>query len=201
MKRVDEATDEKLFENYRGGDRQAFVVLIKRYEKELYNFLLRFLGKPAIAEEVFQETFLQVHVSAASFDATRQFRPWLYTIAANKARDTIRHRARRPAIHLTGLDDELGSSELWDTLVREETTPEQLVLQKEMRQAVRDAVERMPDSLKEILILAYFNQLQYKEIAQVLSVPLGTVKSRLHAAVAAFSKQYRKTTGEGTQEP
>src|SRR5271170_6490263 len=83
-------SDEQLMAAYRGGDRDSFVELVKRYERELFHFLARFLGDRTAAEDIFQETFLQVHQSAGTFDADRRFRPWLFTIAANKARDLIR---------------------------------------------------------------------------------------------------------------
>ena len=88
-------TDEQLLAEYLRGDRQAFTELIGRYQSELYNYLLKFLSQPALAEDVFQETFLQVHLSAESFQAERRFRPWLYTIAVNKARDLLRKQKRR----------------------------------------------------------------------------------------------------------
>src|SRR3954471_16738281 len=75
----------------------SFSQLVERYQRELFHFLVRFLGDRAAAEDVFQETFLQVHQSAEQFDPQRRFRPWLFTIAANKARDLIRSQARRPA--------------------------------------------------------------------------------------------------------
>src|SRR4029079_3613198 len=86
----------QLIAEYRAGDKARFAVLVLRYQRELYHFLVRFLGDRAAAEDVFQETFLQVHQSAAQFDVSRRFRPWLFTIAANKARDLIRSQARRP---------------------------------------------------------------------------------------------------------
>src|SRR4030081_956556 len=91
-----EPTDEQLLSEYRTGDKSAFSKLVSRYQRELYHFLVRFLGNRASAEDVFQETFLQVHQSAEQFDPQRRFRPWLFTIAANKARDLIRSQARRP---------------------------------------------------------------------------------------------------------
>ena len=194
--RTDIPTDEELLEAYRAGDNDSFAALVRRYEKELYNFLHKFLGKPALAEEVFQEAFLQVHLSIDRFERSRRFRPWLYTIAANKARDLIRHRARRPAVHLTALDDENGKADLWDSLLREETTAADIVESKERHQLVRQTVDDLPEHLREILILAYFNQISYKEMAETLSIPLGTVKSRLHAAVATFAKEYGKNAGE-----
>src|SRR6266540_4130880 len=92
----DEPTDERLLTEYRAGDKAQFAILVLRYQRELYHFLVRFLGDRAAAEDVFQETFLQVHQSADQFDVSRRFRPWLFTIAANKARDLIRSQARRP---------------------------------------------------------------------------------------------------------
>src|SRR5580698_3869871 len=89
-------TDEELFAAYRRGDRASFQQLVERYQRELFHFLVRFLGDRAAAEDIFQETFLQIHQSAQDFDAQRRFRPWLFTIAANKARDLMRSNARRP---------------------------------------------------------------------------------------------------------
>jgi RNA polymerase sigma-70 factor (ECF subfamily) len=186
-------SDEQLLAAYQAGDQQAFAGLIRRYEKELYNFLLRFLGQPSLAEDIFQETFLQVHLSADTFETHRRFRPWLFTIAANKARDLLRSRARRPTVQLTGApDDEDGGGSLWDNLLRDEATPDKLFDQVQEQERVRQVVAMLPDHLREILMMAYFNQLSYKEMAQILDIPLGTVKSRLHAAVAAFSRKYRE---------
>src|SRR5947209_6426278 len=92
----DVRSDEQLLEAYRFGDKATFSHLVERYQRELFHFLVRFLGDRAAAEDVFQETFLQVHQSAEQFDPQRRFRPWLFTIAANKARDLIRSQARRP---------------------------------------------------------------------------------------------------------
>src|SRR4051812_5021886 len=89
-------TDEQLLSAYRSGDKASFSNLVTRYQRELFHFLIRFLGDRAAAEDVFQEAFLQVHQSADQFDLQRRFRPWLFTIAANKARDLMRSQARRP---------------------------------------------------------------------------------------------------------
>ena len=189
-------SDEQLLAAYQGGDDAAFAQLVKRYEKALYNYLLRFLGKKALAEDVFQETFLQVHVSADRFDLSRRFRPWLYTIASNKARDLLRSSARRPAMQLTGLEDKDGEGQLMEMLVRDNTTPDAVLEKKQQAELVRKAVADMPERLREILILAYFEQLSYKEMAESLAIPLGTVKSRLHSAVAHFGQQYNEMSGD-----
>ena len=193
---MEQISDEQLLAQSRTGDKDAFAQLVRRYEQELYNFLLRFLGKASLAEDVFQEAFLQVHLSADSFDISRRFRPWLYTIAANKARDLLRSRARRPAIQITATGDEMNETDLWHNLVRDETTPEDIFDRKLQKEMVRKVVSELSDNLREILVLAYFEQLSYKEMAEVLGIPLGTVKSRLHSAVAAFSKKYAEMDKE-----
>ena len=187
-------TDEQLIANHLNGDTEAFSLLVGRYETELYRYLVSFTGQHSVAEEAFQEAFLQVHLVAERFEQTRKFRPWLYTIAVNKARDILRARGRRPSVQITSVDDKSSESDLWAHLLREEDTPETLYEQKELRELVHTVIGQMSENLREILLLAYFNQLQYKEIAEVVGVPLGTVKSRLHSAVKLFSKLYMETT-------
>jgi RNA polymerase sigma-70 factor, ECF subfamily len=189
---VKQITDEQLIDSFRSGDEKAFAELVRRYERELYGFLLRFLGRQAAAEDVFQEAFLQVHLSADRFETHRRFRPWLYTIAANKARDYLRREKRRPTVQLTGgSDDDDDGTRMLQEFVRDDTTPDVVLHEKEQKELVRKVVAEVPDHLREILVLGYFEQLSYKEMAEVLSIPLGTVKSRLHAAVAMFGKLYR----------
>jgi len=188
-----EGSDEMLLANYRRGDRGSFQKLVERYQRELFHFLVRFLGDRAAAEDVFQETFLQVHQSADQFDPSRRFRPWLFTIAANKARDLIRSQARRPTNPLQasinpGDDD---SGEFMDLMSSVEDPPDEPMQRAELQQSVQKAVASMPEHLREILLLSYFHQFPYKQISDILEIPLGTVKSRLHAAVAHFADRWK----------
>jgi RNA polymerase sigma-70 factor (ECF subfamily) len=189
----DQRTDEQLLADYRGGDRQSFAALVARYQRELFHFLVRFLGDRAAAEDVFQETFLQIHQSAEQFDPQRRFRPWLFTIAANKARDLIRSQARRPTNPLQASinpgDEESG--EFIDLMQSVENAPDQPMERQELQQSVHQTVMGMPEHLREILLLSYFHQFPYKQISDILEIPLGTVKSRLHAAVAHFADRWR----------
>jgi RNA polymerase sigma-70 factor (ECF subfamily) len=190
-----EKTDEQLLAAYRQGDRPSFTHLMSRYQRELYHFLVRFLGNRASAEDVFQETFLQVHQSAEQFDLTRKFRPWLFTIAANKARDLIRSQARRPTNPLQasispGDDD---SGEFIDLMESAAAVPSEPMERAELQEMVQRTVAGMPEHLREILLLSYFHQFPYKQIGEILDIPLGTVKSRLHAAVAFFADRWRSS--------
>lgn len=190
-----ERSDEQLLAAYRHGDRISFADLVTRYQRELFHFLIRFLGDRAAAEDIFQETFLQVHQSAETFDPQRRFRPWLFTIAANKARDLIRSNARRPTspLHATiqGGDDEGG--EFLDLMSSASAVPTEDLERQELQASVQKTVMAMPEHLREILLLSYFHQFPYKQISDILEIPLGTVKSRLHAAVAHFAERWRAT--------
>lgn len=187
-------SDEQLVELYRQGREPAYAQLVERYQIELFHFLMRFVGRRMIAEDLFQEAFLQVHLSIDTFDTSRRFRPWLFTIAANKARDWLRRNSTANARTLSaplGTADEPGPQVL-DLLQSDIDLPDEAAEAEEVRQRVREAIDTMPANLKEVLVLAYFNQFPYKDIAQMLGVPLGTVKSRLHTAVAAFAEAWKK---------
>jgi RNA polymerase sigma-70 factor (ECF subfamily) len=193
-----DSSDEALLVAYREGDRGAFRDLIDRYRHELLAFLTRFLSNRAAAEDVFQETFLQIHLSADSFDAARTFKPWLFTIAANKARDHHRRQKRRA---MTSLSAPLGNSgdagSLVDLIDGQFDAPESSLEREEEGRLVKEVVDGLPSHYREILLLAYFQRMSYQQVAEVLSVPLGTVKSRLHAAVACFAESWRVRRARG----
>lgn len=200
MQLAEGISDEVLFERYRGGDTGALRTLVERYHGELIRFLYRLVGDQAGAEDVFQEAFLQVHLSAASFDATRRFRPWLFTIAANKGRDHLRKKGRRRTLELSapvGGDD---GETFVDLLEMDIAQPDAKMDTEEMNKKVQRAVEMLSPTLREILLLAYFNRLSYAAISDELEIPLGTVKSRLHAAVASFAKAWERVQAEGMAE-
>lgn len=186
-------SDEQLIELYRQGHHAVFETLIRRYRLELFHFLVRFLNNRVAAEDVFQEAFLQVHLSADTFDTERRFKPWLFTIAANKARDHMRRESRRPAAPLSapiGNDGPEGAT-FADLLSDELPMPDVRMQEQELTERVQAAIGQLPDHLREILLLAYFQKLSYNEIAEALSIPLGTVKSRLHTAVGTFAKAWK----------
>jgi len=189
-------TDEQLLQDYQDGDAAAFRALIERHQEDLLRFLARLTGDRQAAEDVFQETFLQVHISADTFDATRKFKPWLFTIAANKAQNMLRKRVRRQEVDLSAplSRDPEGGQTFIDLMEVSVPLPDEAMQGQERDQLVQKAVDRMPQSLKEILLLAYFQRLSYAQIAEELDIPLGTVKSRLHAAVAAFAKHWQNVS-------
>ena len=189
------ATDEDLLANYLAGDQAAFAELVRRYQLELFAFLQRFVSDAQVAEDLFQETFIQVHRNVRTFDPARQFRPWVFTIAANKARDYLRAAGRRGTQSLdnaTALD---ANTTFLDLLESDEPAPiDDLTRAEDIRQ-VQVALAELPEAYREVLLLSYFHRFAYRDIAEMLKVPLGTVKSRLHAALAQFAKTYRRRFG------
>lgn len=183
--------DEAVFVAFRNGDPLAYRTLIERHHDDLLRFLTRLVGERVAAEDVFQETFLQVHQSAHTFDESRKFRPWLFTIAANKGRDYLRKKKRQRAMELSapvGSGD--GRTTFVDLLEVRVPSPDDGMLREERDEMVQQALSKVSPTLREVLLLAYFQKLSYAQIAEDLSIPLGTVKSRMHAAVAAFARAW-----------
>jgi RNA polymerase sigma-70 factor (ECF subfamily) len=187
------ANDADLLERYAAGDEDAFAQIIARYKDGLYAFLRRFLNQQDLLEDVFQETFLQLFSSRDSFDTSRALRPWLFTIAINKARDALRKQQRTAATSLGTLSEpaEMSISDAVNTLTSYETTPYDEIEKSETAERVRQVIATLPENLREILVLGYFEQFSYKQMAEMLGIPIGTVKSRLHTAVVQFTKKWQ----------
>ena len=192
-----EWTDEDLMLDYRErGNRRSFEQLVQRYERELYNYLRHYLGDAEMAEDAFQTTFLQVHLKCDKFEPGRKVRPWLYTVATNQAIDAQRKNRRHRMVSLDrrfgsgGNDDVASLVELIDS---GEQDPLDQLRSAERDETVRDAVERLPEALKQAVMLVYYQGMKYREAAEVLSIPVGTVKSRLHAAVYKLNELLTRT--------
>ncbi|HIJ54180.1 MAG TPA: sigma-70 family RNA polymerase sigma factor [Planctomycetes bacterium] len=190
-------TDAELLARFAEGDEAAFRELVNRYKNSLYAFLKQFLNHQDLVEDTFQETFLQVFTSRASFDTSRPLRPWLFTIAANKAKDALRKRQRTAATTIGTMADaaEMSFDDVLNSLTADETMPYEVLQKNETAARVGQVISDMPENLREILILAYFNKFSYKQMAHILSIPIGTVKSRLHTAVGRFAKEWKAAAG------
>lgn len=193
-------TDEQLVRRYVKGEREALRQIIDRYQVDLMRFLVRLTGSRDAAEDAFQDTFLQLHLSAARFDTSRRLRPWLFTIAANKARDGLRKKARQPLLVLSKPVGDSDGAEMVDLLEIDIPSPSAGMLSSEQQRLVDRAVAQLSHPLREVLLLAYFQRLSYAQIAEELDIPLGTVKSRLHAAVASFAKFWQQVSAADSTE-
>jgi RNA polymerase sigma-70 factor, ECF subfamily len=182
-------TDEELLIEYRQtGDRDLFTLLVRRYERELYSYLRRYLGDSEMAEDAFQASFLQVHLKCDQFETGRRFRPWLYTIATNQAIDAQRRNKRHRMVSLdhSGTVQQQEYGPLADLLISEEPDPASHVSRVERGELVQQALDELSEPMRRVIYLVYYQGLKYREAAEILSIPVGTVKSRLHAAVAKF---------------
>jgi RNA polymerase sigma-70 factor (ECF subfamily) len=195
-------SDSELLARYGAGDELAFRELVTRYKNSLYAFLRQFLNRLDLVEDVFQETFLQLYTSRASFDQSRPLRPWLFTIAANKAKDALRKKQRTAAIPISTIadSDDLSFGDVLNAITSDSTTPSDNLERTEMALRIEQVMANMPENLRQILTLAYFNKFSYKQMADILSIPIGTVKSRLHTAVGYFAKDWKASDGDKENE-
>jgi RNA polymerase sigma-70 factor (ECF subfamily) len=184
--------DTGLLQRYAAGEEGAFRELVGEYKDRIYAFLSRFLNRSDLVDDVFQETFLQLYVSRDTFDLSKPLRPWLFTIAANKAKDALRRRQRIDATHLGSMfdGDEYSIDDVLNTLDSDTHLPYDDLIKEETAGAVKRVIARMPAKLSKILILAYFHKFSYAEIAGILGIPVGTVESRLHTAVGRFAEDW-----------
>ena len=188
-------SDEELLRRCRADDDSAaFASLVHRYERELLSYLRRYLGNAEMADDVFQATFLQVHLKKEQFEEGRRFRPWLYTIATNQAIDAQRRNRRH---RMASLDNRSGGSEdvaaLVEMLAGDGRTADEQMEDEEAREWVRRAVNELPDTLKSTLVLVYNQGMKYREAADVLGIPVGTVKSRLNSALLKLNESWQRT--------
>lgn len=205
MEGLDRFSDEELMGQYREeGRADIFTELVHRYERELYRYLARYLGDPNLAEDVFQNTFLQIHLKRGLFEEGRAFRPWLYAIATHQAVDSLRKAGRHPTVSLdqrvANPNHESDAGALIDMLVGDSSGPLDELQEAERQQWVRDSISRLPETLRQTLVLAYHQDLKYREIAEILKIPVGTVKSRLHAALEKLQQMARSSKRFGEEQ-
>jgi RNA polymerase sigma-70 factor (ECF subfamily) len=188
--------DVQLLQRYAAGDEGAFQEIVNQYKDGVYAFLRRFLNDRDLVDDVFQETFLQLYASRDTFDLSKPLRPWLFTIAANKAKDALRRTQRIDSTNLGSMfdSDEHSIDDVLNTLDYDERLPYDDLIQEETAAQVKQIIARMPARLREILLLAYFQKFSYGEISGILGIPVGTVKSRLHTAVGQFAERWQAVT-------
>lgn len=187
-------TDEELLLQYREtGDRELYAQLVYRYERELFSYLRRYLGNAEMAEDVFQTAFLQVHLKCEQFDAGRRFRPWLYTIATNAAIDARRRNKKHATVSLDTPreQDHEDVGRLVNLLESGDLGPSDSIVREEANKLVRNTLDQLPESMHAVIQLVYYQGMKYREAADVLDIPVGTVKSRLHSAIAKLTDVWK----------
>ena len=163
-----------------GGETEAFELLVLEYQKNVYNVALRITGNAEDAADMAQEAFIKAFNSISSFKGDSRFSVWLYRIVSNVSVDFLRSKARRPSSSLSIENEEGETVEL--EIADESLSPEKLLETKLSSQAVRRGLDSLPEDYRQILLLREIQGLSYDEIAQVLDIEIGTVKSRIFRA-------------------
>ena len=179
----EQITDQELVEKAQQGDKKAFNLLVVRYQNRVAGLLTRYVYRDDIPDIV-QESFIKAYRSLASFRGESAFYTWLYRIAVNTAKNHLTALGRRPPKEDILAED----AESYDagTQLRETDTPENLVLSNELKRVVFETIENLPEELKMAITLREIEGLSYEEIAEVMSCPVGTVRSRIFRAREAI---------------
>jgi RNA polymerase sigma-70 factor (ECF subfamily) len=181
-----EPTEKELIARAVGGDQHAYGILVERYSDFVYTVVLRVVGSAEDAEDVAQEAFVRAHRALPRFRGDSKFSSWLYRIAVNRALTHLKRRTRRPDTV------EMTVSPHVEAEVRSRRTsedPERLVLKEEFRALVRGAVAKLPPRYRAAVTLFYLEERSYKEVAETLGVPMGTLKTHLHRARAILKQE------------
>ncbi len=171
----------------RRGDPQAMVSLLERYQHRLYRFLVRLVHEPATAEDLFQQTWLRVAENAKKFDPIRGFEPWLFSIARNLTMDYFRR------VRPESLDEPLPSGDSRAEMIPDVKMSAVEILMREQRtNRLAQTMSELSPIYCEVLTLRFEEEMKLEEIAEVLSIPLPTVKTRLRRALEAMRVKLEK---------
>jgi RNA polymerase sigma-70 factor (ECF subfamily) len=186
--------DQELVRRVQSGDQSAFNVLVLKYQHRVLKLISRFVRDAAEAEDVAQEAFLKAYRALASFRGDSAFYTWLYRIAINTAKNALVAQRRRPV----DFDLDLQDPEQFErqAKLKEADTPEGVVLTEEIRQAVEQAMEQLPEDLRTAIVLRELEGLSYEEIAAAMDCPVGTVRSRIFRAREAIDKKLKPLLDE-----
>ena len=174
------SSDQILVAKCQKGDKQAFELLIKKYQRRIFHLIYRITQNPAVVESLAQDVFLKAYRSISSFRGSSRFYTWLYRIAVNTSLSYIKkesvgeNREKR-------VDYDLHASNLAVDSMRVED-PEELLMRKEFFKHLVGSLRRLPEELRTAVVLREFTGLNYEEIAEVMEIPLGTVRSRIFRA-------------------
>jgi len=169
------------------GDQNAFADIVSLYQHKLYQVCYRMLGNKQESEDIAQEAFVRAYMNLHTFDQKRKFSTWLYRIATNLCIDRI--RKKKPDYYL---DAEVAGTEgldMYSQIAADEKLPEEQLEQMELQDRIQYEIGRLPDKYRSVIVLKYIEELSLQEISEILDMPLGTVKTRIHRGREALRKQ------------
>jgi RNA polymerase sigma-70 factor (ECF subfamily) len=190
----DREVDQQLVERAQRGDKRAFELLVIKYQRKLGRLLSRMVRDPGEVEDVTQEAFIKAYRALPNFRGESAFYTWLYRIAINTAKNYLVALGRR-APTTTEFDNEDAESFDDAEALRDTSTPENLMMGREVATAVNRAVEALPEDLRTAITLREIEGLSYEEIAGVMDCPIGTVRSRIFRAREAIAVELRPLLG------
>ncbi len=173
-------TDQYLVERAQRGDKQAFDILVTKYQHRITKLVSRFLNDSGDVLDVTQEAFIKAYRAIPNFRGESAFYTWLYRIAVNTAKNHLVAQARRPP----SVDVDASEAEQFErgSALKEYATPERLLLKDEIERIVAETIEALPEDLRIAITLRELEGLSYEEIAEVMTCPVGTVRSRIFRA-------------------
>jgi RNA polymerase sigma-70 factor (ECF subfamily) len=186
---TERGVDQALVARVQRGDKTAFDLLVRKYQHKVAKLVSRYVRDRAEAEDVTQEAFIRAYRAIGSFRGDSAFYTWLYRIAVNTAKNYLESQGRRPPgsdVEIEGAEQLHGADGL-----RENATPERHLLTDEIARTVRQAIEALPDDLRQAITLREIEGLSYEEIAEVMDCPIGTVRSRIFRAREAIDKELK----------
>ncbi|WP_334059696.1 RNA polymerase sigma factor RpoE [Alteromonas sp. S005] len=182
----EQITDQQLVEKVQRGDKNAFNLLVTRYQHKVMHLVSRYVKNTGDVADVTQEAFIKAYRALPNFRGDSAFYTWLYRIAVNSAKNYLVSQGRKPPA--SDVDaDEADFYEGSDAL-KEQSTPERSLLSEEIEDTLFKVVEKLPDDLRMAITLREIEGLSYEEIANVMSCPVGTVRSRIFRAREAIDK-------------
>jgi RNA polymerase sigma-70 factor (ECF subfamily) len=186
----DREIDRLLVERAQRGDKQAFGLLVQKYQRKLARLLSRFIRDPTEVEDVAQEAFVKAYRALPAFRGDSAFYTWLYRIGINTAKNYLMAMGRRaPTSTMLEAEEAEGFDE--GEQLRDINTPESVLLSKEIAQTVNATIEKLPEELRSAIQLREIEGMSYEDIAKVMDCPIGTVRSRIFRAREAIAEQLR----------
>ena len=186
----DREIDRLLVERAQRGDKQAFGLLVQKYQRKLARLLSRFIRDPSEVEDVAQEAFVKAYRALPAFRGDSAFYTWLYRIGINTAKNYLMAMGRRAPTSTTLEAEEAEGFDEGEQL-RDINTPESVLLSKEIAQTVNATIEKLPEELRSAIQLREIEGMSYEDIAKVMDCPIGTVRSRIFRAREAIAEQLR----------
>jgi RNA polymerase sigma-70 factor (ECF subfamily) len=186
----DRDIDQQIVERVQRGEKRAFDLLVTKYQRKIFRLLSRLIRDPAEIEDVAQEAFIKAYRALPNFRGESAFYTWLYRIAINTAKNHLVSQGRRAP---TSTETEIEDAETFEEAdaLREVNTPDAMMMSRQVGEAVNRAIDRLPEDLRNAIVLRELEGLSYEEIAESMNCPIGTVRSRIFRAREAIARELR----------